>query len=300
VAIFNPANGGQIARFFAFDPAFTGGVRVAVADVTGDRAPDLIAGAGPGGGPRVQVFDGATGKAVRDFFAFEPTFAGGVYVASADFDRDGFADLVVSADVGGGPRVRVLSGRTGATIADFFAFETTFTGGVRVATGDVNGDGVPDLIVSAGFGGGPRIAVFDGRTLAVGSAPARLGADFFAFEPTLRNGAFVSAGDVNGDGSADLFAGAGPGGGPRVSVFGGRQFLAGTQTRLVDFFAGDPALRGGVTVGAADTTGDGVPEVLAAPVGTGVVTAYDVAGGGVAAVREFDAFPGFSGAVFVG
>ncbi len=300
VAIFDPTTGTQVARFFAFDPAFAGGVRVATGDVTGDRAPDLVAGAGPGGGPRVQVFDGATGAAVRDFFAFEPTFAGGVYVAAADFDRDGVADLVVSADVGGGPRVRVLSGRTGGTIADFFAFETTFTGGVRVAAGDVNGDGVPDLVVSAGFGGGPRVAVFDGRTLAVGSTPARLAPDFFAFENTLRNGAFVASADLDGDGAADLITGAGPGGAPRVTAFSGREFLAGRQTRLADFFAGDPSLRLGVTVGAADANGDGVPDVLAAPVGAGVVTAYGVAGGVAASVREFDAFPGFGGAVYVG
>jgi len=275
-----------------------GGVRVATADVTGDQVADVIVGAGPGGGPHVRVFDGATGQVVREFFFFEPTFTGGVYVAAADFDRDGLADVAASADVGGGPRVRVLSGRTGETIADFFALETTFTGGTRVASGDVNADGVPDLVVSAGFLGGPRVAVFDGASVAA-NTPARVGADFFAYEDTLRNGAFVSAADFDNDGFADILTGAGPGGGPRVTVFSGREFLAGRQTRLADFFAGDTALRGGVTVAAADANGDGVPELVAAPVGgAGRVTAYRVTDAAV--VREFDAFPGFPGAVFVG
>ncbi len=302
VAVFDAAGGQQLARFFAFDSTFAGGVRVAVADVTGDRAPDVVAGAGPGGGPRVVVFDGAKGAAVQDFFAFEPTFTGGVYVAAADLDRDGFADLIVSADTGGGPRVRVVNGKTGATMADFFAFETTFTGGVRVAAGDVNGDGVPDLVVSAGVGGGPRVAVFDGKSVAAGSStPGRLGADFFAFEPSLRNGAFVSAADLDGDGSADLITGAGPGGGPRVTAFGGQPFAAGKQSVLVDFFAGDAALRGGVTVAAVDADGDGRPDVLAAPVGgNGHVTAYRVVNNATTAVRDYPAFDGFPGAVFVG
>ncbi len=298
VAVFDAKTGEALARLPAFEAAFTGGVRVATADVTGDRVPDVVVGAGPGGGPHVKVIDGATGTVARDFFAFEPTFTGGVYVAADDLDRDGFADLIVSADVGGGPRLRVLSGRTGATIADFFALETTFTGGLRVSSGDVNADGTPDLVVSAGFGGGPRVAVFDGRSIAA-ATPARLGADFFAYENTLRNGTFVSAADFDKDGFADLVTGAGPGGAPRVTAFSGREFLAGRQTPQADFFAGDPSLRLGVTVGTADADGNGVPDLLAAPVGgAGRVTAYRVAD--ATAVRTYDAFPGFTGAVFVG
>jgi glucose/arabinose dehydrogenase len=303
VEVFDARTRGLLARLQAFDLAFTGGVRVATADVTGDRVEDVIVGTGPGGGPHVRVFDGATGQVVRDAFVFEAAFTGGVYVAAADFDRDGFADVAASADVGGGPRVRVLSGRTGATIADFFALETTFRGGTRVASGDVNADGVPDLVVSAGFGGGPRVAVFDGRSVTA-ALPARLGADFFAYEDTLRNGTFVSAADFDKDGFADLLTGAGPGGAPRVTVFSGREFQAAGQSlpagsrRLVDFFAGDTSLRQGVTVGAADADGDGVPELLAAPVGTGRVSAFSAADASL--VREYDAFPGFTGAVFVG
>ncbi|HVK15152.1 MAG TPA: PQQ-dependent sugar dehydrogenase [Gemmataceae bacterium] len=298
VTVFDAVTGEERTRLPAFEPGFTGGVRVTTADVTGDQVADIIAGAGPGGGPHVKVFDGVTGAVVRDFFAFEPTFTGGVYVAAADFDGDGFADVAVSADVGGGPRVRVLSGSTGETIADFFALETTFTGGTRVSTGDVTADRVPDLVVSAGFGGGPRVAVFDGASVAAGS-PTRQGADFFAYEDTLRNGTFVSAADFDNDGFADLVTGAGPGGAPRVTVFSGQEFLAGRQTRLADFFAGDTGLREGVTVAVADANGDDLPELVAAPVGgAGRVTAYHA--GDATSVREFDAFPGFAGAVFVG
>ncbi len=290
VTTYDPATGKVVARFLAFEPTFRGGVRVATADVTGDRVPDVLAGAGPGGGPRVRVFDGSTGVPVLDRFVFEPTFTGGVTVASADLDRDGYADLLVGADRGGGPRVRVLSGRTGATLADFYAFETTFTGGVRLAAGDTTGDGVPDLIVAAGTGGGPRVAVFDGRSVAVGN-PQRAGGDFFAFEPALRDGTNVAAGDVDGDGRADLIVGSGDGGGPRVLVFGG----AAGRPVLADFFAGDDTTRRGVVVGAADVDGDGRADVLAATPSRLVAVR---AGAVVRAFAEFDdAVPG---GVFVG
>ncbi len=44
----------------------------------------------------------------------------------------------------------------------FFAYNPSFTGGVRVATGDVNGDGAAEVITSPGQGGGPHVRVFDG------------------------------------------------------------------------------------------------------------------------------------------
>lgn len=246
-------------------PGFTGEVRVATGDVDGDGILDMIAGTGPGGGPRVVVISGATGSVIRNFFAYEPTYRGGVYVASGDFDADGLDDVVVGTDSGGGPRVRVLSqGNVGAPIADLFVYESTFLGGVRVATGDVNGDGRVDLITGAGYGGGPRVTVFNGKTL--GTTNARL-ADFFAFENSLRNGVNVSGGDLDGDGKADLGIGGGPGGGPRVTVFSGASVITGTPapTQLLNFFAFDSSQRYGVRVAIKNIDGDNIADIMTAP-----------------------------------
>src|SRR5207237_4555892 len=59
--------------------------------------------------------------------------------------------FAVAAGRGGGPRVQVYD-TNGAKIADFLAYNKAFFGGVRVAVGDVNGDGVDDLITAAGLG----------------------------------------------------------------------------------------------------------------------------------------------------
>ena len=288
---------------FAVTPfaGFTGAVRVAEADFNGDGVADLLAGTGPGGASHLVVLDGTTQAVLFALDPFEATFTGGVFVAAGDVTGDGVPDFVVTPDEGGGPRVDIYSGADFKKLISFFGIDDpNFRGGARATVGDLNGDGVGDLTVAAGFGGGPRVAVFDGTSLA--GTPTRLVADFFAFEPTVRNGVYVAAGDLDGDGRAELIVGGGPGGGPRVSAFSGAGLLRGDQTRVVDFFAGDPASRDGVRLTVKDFDGDARADLV---VGSGGrVTGY--AGTGLIGsasplpAMTFDALPGFNGGVNVG
>jgi hypothetical protein len=283
-------------------PGTTGGVRTVTGDFNADSVPDLVVGTGPGVVAEVKVLDGQTGATLLDIKPFD-AFTGGVFVAAGDLTGDGRADLVIAPDEGGGPRVRVFSGAGFTPVTDFFGIDDpAFRGGARVSVGDINGDGVGDLIVVAGFGGGPRVAGYSGVSLATG--PVKVFADFLAFEPALRNGIYVAVGDVNGDGKADLIAGGGPGGGPRVSVFDGADLLNGLQTRTADFFAGNVSNRGGIRVAVKNLDGDAKADlVVGAGTGAGSrVTGYVASQltGSPSAAFALDAFPGFAGGVFVG
>jgi hypothetical protein len=132
-------------ELFPFPLSFAGGVSVALCDVTGDGVLDVVAGAGPGGGPHVRIFDGGTGLQVPgligSFFAFPASFSGGVRVSCTDLNQDGFGDVVVGAGPGGGPHVQVFDGKTGQPVlahplASFFPYAVTFTGGVFVGGGE--------------------------------------------------------------------------------------------------------------------------------------------------------------------
>ncbi len=296
------------------------GERAAVADVNGDGTPDAVVVSGPGGRVVVSVFDGRTGAVVATFPAFEDSFTGGAFVAAADITGDFRADIAVSADTTGSARVTVFDGALGDVIADFFGIDDpNFRGGARVSFGDLNADGTPDLIVAAGTGGGPRVAVYDGKTVPVRLGfvrPVRVVPDFFAFEQTLRNGVYVTAGDVTGDGFADLIFGGGPGGGPRVRVADGRAlFLAGTVSNLddpsaaaltiVNFFADTPLFTQGVRVAAKDLDGDPFADIVTGvPTDTGS-TVRTYAGANLSTARPLprtsvDLLPGDLTGVFVG
>ncbi len=196
VQVYN-ANGTTRFSFFAYDPSFTGGVRVAVGDVNGDGTDDIITAAGPGGGPHVKVFDGVTGKELWGFFAYDPSFTGGVYVAVADFNGDGIDEIVTGAGAGGGPHVKVIDVFTGAVHSSFFAYAPTFTGGVNVATGDVTGDDVPDIITGPGAGGGAEVHVYNSDT-------GTLLHSFVAGVGGAASGLVVASGDFLGDSTFEI------------------------------------------------------------------------------------------------
>jgi hypothetical protein len=258
VRVYNAQTGALLYGPLTPFGGFTGGVRVATGDYNGDGITDIAVGAGPGGGPAVVVYNGATGKQITSFFAFESAFRGGVHLALADVNGDGLSDFIIGAGAGGGPRVKVLSGQGFNTLYDFFAYDPGFRGGVTVAGGDVNNDGRADMVIGTQSGGGPHVKVFNAVTgMEIAS--------FFAYDPGFLGGVYVAAGDVTGDGRADIITGPGVGGGPHVKVFDGvtlqevRSFFV-TETGST---GGPPiVLSSGATVAAIDQDGDGLVDIL--------------------------------------
>ncbi len=298
-------------------PGFGGEVRVARGDVTVDGRIDLITAAGPGGGPHVKVFDGLTGFEVRSFMAYDPRFVGGVFVSAGDFSGDGVADIVTGAGAGGGPHVRVFNGVDSFPYTSFFAFDPRFTGGVSVAAGEVNLDGIADIAVGAGSGAGPHVRVFSGFNLTELQS-------FYAFDPTNRRGVNVAFGDVNGDNRADLvttFAGPQPPPARRLELVSagttattptGVVFITQNSTvpsqftRSLDVFVGSSVstFTGGVRVGTADVDGDGRSDVIFATGPGGSVMRVelgrDLTAGTLAGVPVFIDTREGTGGLFVG
>jgi hypothetical protein len=281
-------------QFNAYDVAFRGGVSVAVGYINNDTIPDIITGAGAGGGPHVRVFDGTTGAELFGFMAYEITFTGGVYVASGDVDGDGFDDIITGTGQGGGPFVKVFSGADRSLIRSFFAYNPAFRGGVTIAVGDTDNDGRADIATGAGPTGGPHAKVFDG---ASNSETMSL----FPYDINFRGGVFVALGDVNGDGRDDLITGPGMGGGPHVRVFNGT-----TGQSIASFLAYSSPSPGfpwasGTRVASYDVNFDGRDDLILSP-GRGQQPRVRILNGGsLTPIFDFQATdPSFLGGIFVG
>ncbi|MDP3985434.1 MAG: S8 family serine peptidase [bacterium] len=238
--------GSLVSVFLAYAEAFRGGVRVAMGDTDGDTIPEIITGAGPSGGPHIRVFN-MDGSVKAQFFAFDAGFRGGVTVASADFDRNGKAEIVIGAGKNLAPWVRVFDG-TGKLKSEFLAYAPTFTGGVEVTTGDIDGDGIPEIITGAGPGGGPHVRVFSDVGVLKGQ--------FFVFENTYRGGVRLGAGDTDGDGKVELVAVRGTG--PEVRVF------SAGGTPVSSFTAFTPGQTVGIGLATFDRDHDGKKEIMVA------------------------------------
>lgn len=283
-----PNDGNFVAEITAYNPAFTGGVVIALGDVNRDGFADLMTGTGPGGGPHIKVVSGADFQTeLYSFFAFEPTFTGGLTLASGDVNGDGYWDMIVGAGPGGGPRITVFSGLNLSVMQNFFAFEPTFRGGVQIASGQFNGDGNYDIIVGAGAGGGPRVKVFNGENLSVLQ-------DFFAYDPSFRGGVYVAGGNVGG-GSGNIIVGAGAGGGPNVRVFDNNASI------IQNFFAYAVGFSGGVRVASGlMTTGSFNADIITSPGAGGGpnVSTFDASSQPLS-INFFAFNPDFSGGIYV-
>jgi FtsP/CotA-like multicopper oxidase with cupredoxin domain len=301
VSVYNSLNNSVLNTFFAFESSFTGGVQTAVADVNNDGISDLIVGAGPGGGPRVIVYNGATNFSTTlfDFFAFSTAFSGGVSVAGGDFNADGFADIVVGAGPGGGPQVNIFDGRTGNVLTQFFAYDQSFRGGVTVAVGDIDGSSFNSVITGAGAGGGSHVKSFrNSRFFMIGDTRILPGnqaitmnqtGEFMAYQAAYTGGVQVAVG-LNAGTSQGGFYRILTGtltGGPEVTVWDAMANHNMMDTpdvifeKVTDFFAFDSTQTTGVRVGSvAVSTGS---DFLAAT-GSGISTV----------VRRYSLLPGAS------
>jgi hypothetical protein len=269
----------QFSAFAGFDVS----VSVAYGDLNNDGVKDIVAAAGPGGGPHVKVFDGLSSNEIASFYAYDSRFTGGVNVAVGDLNGDGKLELITGAGAGGGPHVKAFalnfSGGTATPqeVASFMAYDASFSGGVSVAAGDVNGDGAFDIITGAGAGGGPHVKVFGfgAPAPALGALPDL--ASFYAYDAIFSGGVSVASGNIDGLGADGIITGAGAGGGPHVKAFS--RATDGTLSTVSSFYAYNPLFTGGVEVGSMmSPSAPGVSTVLtgAGPEGGPHVRGFDL------------------------
>jgi len=124
-------------------------------------------------------------------------------VASADLQGNGRFSIVAGKGPGSDPRVRVFAGTPAVMISDMDAFESTFTGGVYVGTGNIKGVAFDDVIVGKGAGSVPVAKVFANQVMRSSTGMPEMGGNgmlnlqqidsFFVTDPSFRGGVRVTS-----------------------------------------------------------------------------------------------------------
>jgi len=196
------------------------GVNVTAGDLDGDGNDEVVTGAGPGEvyGPHVRGWT-LTGDQIVPLsnvsFLSYGTHRWGVNVACGDIDGDGYDEIITGAGPGAvfGPHVRGWDANAGATepisAVSFFAYGTLHWG-VNVTSGDIDGDGIDEIITGPGpseiFGSHVRGWDYDGEELNSIS-----GVNFFSHSNlTLSMGCVVACGDLDNDRIDEILTSPGP------------------------------------------------------------------------------------------
>jgi hypothetical protein len=214
-------------------------------------------------------YPGATGN----FVAYATNWFGGAFVAAGHIiPANTVLDIVTGPDSGGGPDVRVFAqppqSMTPSPTLEFNAYVSAWHGGVRVAAGDTNGDGVGEIITAPGPGAGSSadVRVFQNQNGSMAQIQELLA--YGTQQNPFSFGVYVASGDVNNDGHADIITGPGSGTGvtPDLRVFSG----ANVTQMLEEFLAYASGFAGGVRVGyLSDLNSDSEGEVVTIPGPTG-------------------------------
>ncbi len=248
------------------------GVNVAAGDIDGDGMDEIITAPGPDPlmPAEINIYNRNGGHiSYLSIFAFDHTqYLYGANVASADFDGDGYYEVIVGAGPGKNndayvkiftynPQTQRLEGSG----VDFFAYSLKY--GVNVTTGDVNGDGIPELITSPGAGsrnlGIIRVWSID-TSAGAGQWVPNLLKEFTVLAENKYSVTIASA-DLNGDGLDEIIAGDGPHNAARDIIR-----IYDQDGNLLNLWQAGTAFNGyGARVAAGDLDRDGVAEILVAP-----------------------------------
>ena len=238
-----------VGEFYAFGINFPYGLRIASGDLDNDGAPEIVVVPDKKGQSAVKIFN-YKGKLVGQFIAVSKDFSAGLRVAVGNVDSDRAGEIIVGTDYGAINEVRVFTAQ-GVLKYKFRPYDANFKGGVSVATGDVNGDGIMEIITGAGKGGGPHVRIFNGKGQILGQ--------FMAYESNFHGGIEVSAGNFDYGAKAnrdEIVVSPGAGRLPQVRVFNSRGKM------MSSFLAYNNNFQKGFDVALSDIDGDGLMEII--------------------------------------
>ncbi len=183
-------------QFMAYATSFKGGLNLALGDLNGDAKDDIVVAPASSGPPEVRMFD-SSGTLIGNFLAYAPTFNGGVTLAVGDLNADHSNEIITAPASAGGPHVRIFS-PDGSVKEQFMAYDPTFRGGLTVAIGDVDADGINEIILAPITNANIQVKITDIQ----GSEKNRF--LLYSRIGSIERPSHLVTADVTGDGKVDI------------------------------------------------------------------------------------------------
>ena len=139
VSVYDGKSFGTITTFFAFDQGFKGGVNIAMGDMVGTPAEEIICGAGAGALPQVNMFNKTSTSPVGSRLAFDASFRGGVNVSTLHYTDSAYANLAVASGPGTAAQAVVFNGFSGKAVASYGGTSASPQTGFNIAAGQFQG-----------------------------------------------------------------------------------------------------------------------------------------------------------------
>lgn len=182
------------------------------------------------------------------------------------------------------PTIKIFNG-AGALVRSWIPFELGRLDAISLAVGDVDGDGLEEIVVGAGRGGTPQIRIFDdkGRT--------KFNNGFWGEDVGYTNGLEIALGDINNDNRKEIIVASAKNKKNIIKFFdyNGKEIEKSFSFNVVDDFV--PA-----EIASIDYNQDGTSEILvgASSGNDGSVKIFDKSG---TMLNEFNAYKNFIGGV---
>jgi hypothetical protein len=153
-------DGTLMTSFMAYAKNFRGGIVVAAIDLDGNGTKEIVT-APEKGAPHLQMFTGKGKRMNPGIYAFDRNFGGGLSIAGGDVDGDGIEEILVTP----GPQSQALLKifkNSGQTLAkSFYLYPKSFIGSARIASGDVNLDGLDEIIAVPYSSSAPMVKIYN-------------------------------------------------------------------------------------------------------------------------------------------
>lgn len=177
--------------FLAYDPNFTGGVRVSTADVDADGIDEIVTVPGEGGSPQVKVWE-PDGTLKYAFNALDSSFTGGAFVAGVDWNGNGKDEIAVAAGIGDGRRVTIYKAHDGSEVVSFDAYGDGFNNGLRISSFLRSDNNDKEGVAVVPAQGSAHVLIYKKD----GSGASTINTGFFPFLTSYTAGATIAGGDV--------------------------------------------------------------------------------------------------------